>query len=205
MRDHKEKPGVPVPREHRSSSAFSLVEVTIAMAIAAVSIVTLLGLIPQGMNTMQEAGDVAIMGRVQQQILNELQLTPFSDSEGNSLLDPYHELEIFYDAQGEEMGDTNNNSDQRGSFEHIYTAKISISDDGRAAPSSVGGTSFGAFTFSGEAGFDGGNEYVRQVIIEVAAVAGLADDFDFEDPENAQHISTFQTLIVKTGQDFIEE
>jgi len=71
----------------RSIRGFSLIEVTIAMAIAAVALVTLLGLIPQGMETMREAGDQAIMGRIHQQILNEIQLTPFEDASGASLLD----------------------------------------------------------------------------------------------------------------------
>ncbi len=188
-----------------SERGFSLVEVTIAMAIAAVAIVTLLGLIPQGMDTMREAGDQAIMGRIQQQILNELQLTPFEDKQGNDLLSKYNGLEVFYDSQGEELGDTNNNASKEGSFEHIYSARITISEEGNGrAPASVGGAKYEGFTFTGNgSGSDEMNPYVRPVVIEVAAVAGLAKGFDWDDEENRSLIATFRTLLVKTGQNFI--
>ena len=179
------------------------------MAIAAVAIVTLLGLIPQGMETMREAGDQAIMGRIQQQVLNELQLTPFEDSKGNSLLDEYNGLVIFYDPQGEELGDSKNDTGDgiEGSFEHIYSAKITIVDkDGGKAPDSVGGANHMGFTFTaGGVTDEDMNQYVRPVIIEVAAVGGLGKEFKWEDEENEGLISTFRTLIVKTGQDFIPD
>lgn len=188
--------------------AFSLVEVTIAMAIAAVAIVTLLGLIPQGMDTMREAGDQAIMGRIQQQVLNELQLTPFEDSRGNSLLEEYDGLEIFYDPQGEELGDSKNDKGGvEGSFEHIYSAKITIVDNrGSTVPNSVGGAKHAGFTFTeGGTADDDINQYVRSVIIEVAAVGGMGKDFKWGEEQNKQLIKTFRTLIVKTGQDFIPD
>jgi len=177
------------------------------MAIAAVAIVTLLGLIPQGMDTMREAGDKAIMGRIQQQVLNELQLTPFEDAQGNSLLDEYDGLEIFYDPQGEELGDSKNSTGEpvEGSFEHLYSVRITIVDkDGGKAPDSVGGANHMGFTFTdGGSSDDDMNPYVRPVILEVAAVGGLGESFKWDDEENKSLISTFRTLIVKTGQDFI--
>jgi len=61
----------------KNTKGFSLIEVTIAMAIASVALVTLMGLIPQGMNTMREAGDQAIMGRIHQQVMSELQMADY--------------------------------------------------------------------------------------------------------------------------------
>jgi len=182
---------------------FSLIEVTIAMAIAAVALVTLLGLIPQGMNTMREAGDQAIMGRIHQQLLNEIQLTPFDDSVGASLIDAYDGEEFYYDSQGEELSNTMDPASggvgrEKGSFTHIYTARISIPERGKKFPDSVGGASFGGV------GFDGNtiNDSIRPVIVEVAPVAGLGGDFKFDLEENFPLIETYQSMIVKMGRDY---
>ncbi len=74
---------------------FSLIEVTIALAITAVALVSLMGMIPQGLSTMREAADQAIEARIHQQILGEIQLTPFSDSDGGtgSPLNDFHQQE----------------------------------------------------------------------------------------------------------------
>jgi len=182
---------------------FSLIEVTIAMAIAAVALVTLLGLIPQGMNTMREAGDQAIMGRIHQQLLNEIQLTPFDDSVGASLIDAYDGEEFYYDSQGEELSNTMDPASgspgrEKGSFTHIYTARISIPRNGSSFPKSVGGASFGGV------GFDSNtvNDSIRPVIVEVAPVAGLGTDFDFGLEKNFPLIEAYQSMVVKMGRDY---
>jgi len=182
---------------------FSLIEVTIAMAIAAVALVTLLGLIPQGMNTMREAGDQAIEGRIHQQLLNEIQMTPFEDSGGVSLINTYNNMEFYYDGQGEELSDSRQQGSvsadrQKGSFAHIYSARITFPDLGNA-PASVGGGAFRGYAFDrgGEP-----NRFVRPVIVEVAAVSGLGDNFDWTAPTNRQLISSYQSIVVKMGQDF---
>lgn len=185
-----------------SSGGFSLIEVTIAMAIAAVALVTLLGLIPQGMNTMREAGDQAIQGRIHQQLLNEIQMTPFEDSAGTSLIDIYERMEFYYDSQGEELSDSRDQGTvpadrKKGSFNHIYSARISFPDKG-TAPASVGGAAFTGYSFDGMTP----NRFVRPVIVEVAPVAGLGEDFDWDKPDNRPLISTYQSIIVKMGQDY---
>lgn len=183
---------------------FSLIEVTIAMAIASVALVTLLGLIPQGMNTMREAGDRAIMGRIHQQLLNEIQLTPFEDADGADLLKVYHGKEFFYDGQGEELSDTMSSGPvpvgrEKGSLAHIYTARISLPNPGNGElPSSVGGSKYDGVSFDGT----GINRNIRAVIVEVAAVGGLGETFDFGLEVNRSKVETFQTMIVKTGRDY---
>jgi len=177
----------------------SLIEVTIAMAIAAVAVVSLIGLLPQGMSTMRDAGDQAIIARIHQQLLSELQLTPFEDDFGGSLLDALDGLEIYYDSQGEELGDSERGgSGVAGSLEHIYTARIHIPDQGDGAPESVGGASFDGFTFDGTTP----NRYVRPVVIEVVAVGGRGEEFEWDDEDNRSMIYTYQTIVVKTGRDF---
>lgn len=187
--------GAPAGTLPGTDSGFSLVEVTIAMAIAAVSLITLIGLLPQGMGTMRDAGDRAIEGRIHQQILNELQMTDFDS------LETYDGMEVFYDNQGEELGDSEGGGDSgaKGSFEHIYTAKISIpSPSGGKVPDSVGGSSFSGIKF------DNGdpNENLRLAIVEVAAVAGRGADFKWDDEENRPIIHTYQSFVTKMGRDF---
>lgn len=176
------------------NGGFSLVEVTIAMAIAAVSLITLIGLLPQGMDTMREAGDRAIEGRIHQQILNELQMADFDS------LDTYNDMEIYYDNQGEELGDSKGGGGaEKGSFEHIYTARLSVPQmTGGKVPDSVGGGSFGGVKL----GDSDPNQSLRLVVVEVAAVGGRGSNFDWSDEENAALIHTYQSYVVKMGRDF---
>lgn len=174
-------------------AAFSLIEVTIAMAIAAVAVVTLLGMIPQGMETMRDAGDEAIMARIHQQVLNELQVADFE------ALNTYDKLEIYFDAQGEELGDNRGSgSPQKGSFNHIYSARVTVPQGGQSLPESVGAAMFSGFSFD-----NGGTQstLLRPVVIEVAAVAGLGDTFDWGD-KFRHMIRVYQTSVVKMGQAF---
>lgn len=175
-------------------SGFSLIEVTIAMAIAAVAVVTLLGMVPQGMNTMMEAGDEAIMARVHQQVLNELQMADFD------ALETYRDMEFYYDGQGEELGDNRGGGDPgaKGSLQHIYSARVTIPGGGGGSmPRSVGGASFNGFSFDGG---DSTNSLIRPAVIEVAPVAGLAATFDWDDESNRRTIHTYQTSLVKMGK-----
>lgn len=180
------------PREE----AFSLIEVTIAMAIAAIAVVTLLGLVPQGMNTMRDAGDEAIMARIHQQVLNELQVADFD------ALDTYHDMEIFFDAQGEELGDNKGSGGGvgvKGSFEHIFSARIAVLKSGQSVPESVGSATFSGFSFDNG---DTQSTLLRPVVIEVAAVSGLGASFDWSKEEHQSMIRTYQTSVVKMGQAF---
>lgn len=188
------------------TSAFSLVEVTIAMAIASVALVTLLGLIPQGMDTMREAGDMAIEARIHQQVLNELQLTPFDSTSGGSLLDTYFDgLEVYYDSQGEELSDSKSQGSapadrKKNSTDHIYTARIAVpsATKGGTLPASVGEAKFSGYSFDGS----DVNPYIRPVIVEIAAAGPIGDQFDWGKDEYQKIISTHQTVIVKMGRDY---
>lgn len=180
----------------RKNGGFSLVEVTIAMAIAAVALVTLIGILPQGMDTMREAGDMAIEARIHQQILSEMQMAEFEK------LDDYDGMEFFYDDQGEEIGDSRGGGDSgaKGSFNHIYSARATVPQiSGGSAPDSVGGGSFDGVSFDQN---NEVNERLRMVIIEVAAVGGRGANFDWSEEANRPLIATYQTLVADMGKDF---
>ncbi|MDB4657672.1 Verru_Chthon cassette protein B [Verrucomicrobiales bacterium] len=184
----------------KSNEGFSLIEVTIALAITAVALVSLMGMIPQGLATMREAADQAIEARIHQQILGEIQLTPFADSKGgsDSPLDDFHKQERFYDSQGVELLDS-----QKGDFEHIYTARIHIPQAiGGSFPESVGGASFDGITLPGAKNF---NENLRMVVIEVTSLPYIGTGIEWDDPKLRRRIHTYQTTVVKMGQDFVGE
>lgn len=174
---------------------FSLIEVTIAMAIASVALVTLIGLLPQGMDTMREAGDMAIEARIHQQILSEIQMADFER------LDDYDQMEVYYDIQGEELGSTKGgDTSAKGSFEHVYSARVSVpSQSGGSTPRSVGASSFTGVSFDGNTDV---NDRLRVVIMEIAAVGGRGGNFEWDDDNNRSMISTYQTFVVDMGQDF---
>lgn len=107
-------------RNRSNRSGFSLVEVTLAMAIAAVALVTLLGLIPQGLSTMREAGDLAIGGRIHQQVLNEIQMADFDS------IDNFDGMIIYYDAQGEELESSLGGANATPTPGTVYTARVRV-------------------------------------------------------------------------------
>jgi len=177
------------------SKGFSLIEVVLAMAIASVAIITLVGIIPQGMETMRAAGDQAIEARIHQQIMSELQMASFDR------LDTFHHMEIFYDSQGEELGDdkSGDGSGVKGSMEHIYSARISIPQmGGGSLPPSVGGSPFAGISFDGESGASVSST-IRVAVVEIGAVGGRGASFDWDDPENFGLISSYQTFVTDMG------
>lgn len=182
------------PTKHAGpNSGFSLVEVTIALAIAAVAIVSLIGMLPSGMNTMVEAGDTAIMARIHQSVLGAMQVTDFED-----LNEEFHLEELYYDSQGEQL-----DSSQEGELEHIYSARIHVPEMvGGSMPESLGGSGYGGIKLNKKGD---PNERLQLVIVEIAPAggrAGTSSGFDWEDEENFRMISTYQTIVADTGDDF---
>jgi hypothetical protein len=108
-------------------------------------------------------------------------------------------MEIYFDSQGEELGDSQNGSSGKGSFEHIYSARVSVPDSGGGKmPDSVGGGAFSGYRFGQDAP---PTTLLRPVVIEVAAVSGLAANFDWSERYRPM-IHTYQTMVVKMGQTF---
>lgn len=107
-------------QKSKRTRAFSLIEVTLAMAIAAVALVTLLGMIPQGLSTMNEAADLAIGGRIQQQVLNEVQMADFD------VIDRYDGMVVYYDSQGEEIESQGGGDGATPPEGTVYSARVVI-------------------------------------------------------------------------------
>jgi|GEM_PF-1879217 len=70
---------------HKSSQqAFSLVEITLALGIVTCSMLVVIGLLPVGLQTMQDSAVQYGLASISQQISSELQGMPFTASESNS-------------------------------------------------------------------------------------------------------------------------
>lgn len=62
---------------HKSQSAFSLIEVVMAIGIVAFAFISVLGLIPTGLNTFRLSIDASVGAQIVQRVMNEAQQTDF--------------------------------------------------------------------------------------------------------------------------------
>jgi uncharacterized protein (TIGR02598 family) len=74
--------------------AFSLVEVTMALGIIAFSMITMLGLVPVGLDAMRESRVEMVRSQILQNITGRAMLTPFSE------LDSFVAGTYWFDDQG---------------------------------------------------------------------------------------------------------
>ncbi|MCB1086152.1 MAG: Verru_Chthon cassette protein B [Verrucomicrobiae bacterium] len=180
-------------------SGFSLVEVTLAIGITAVALVSLMGMLPKGLKTLQKAADQAVMGRINQQILGELQVTPWdSVGSGGSPLESFDGAVRIYDDQGIELPKT-----ERGSFDHVYTAKISVPSKGNRLPKHAGGGGYSGVLVPGESNSGAGNgDYSRLAIVEITSNTdpNFLKSFDFDSLDYPMAVSVFRAVLVKMGQ-----
>lgn len=68
----------------RLKCGFSLVEVTLAVAIAALAVTTLLALIPHSISTIRKAGITTLEARIVAQVVGELQLADWGTHDGRT-------------------------------------------------------------------------------------------------------------------------
>jgi len=164
------------PPRRPASAGFSLVEVTLAVAIAALAIITLLGLMPQGLEMSRKTGILTINSNIIEQIIRDLENTQFNllpaqgtgtpAGGGNPL--PEKSRRYFND-QGQEV--------QQQSGQVTFVAEIDFS-----RPASLPKT-------------ERTQPYLRRVIIRVATSAN--PDFQFGDTNRLAY-TTFNHLLAKS-------
>lgn len=79
----------------RAVAAFSLVEVSIALGVFALGIVSVFGLLPIGLQLSRESARQLVEGNILQQISNDAQVTDFATLTGSSYSPTY-----YFDDQG---------------------------------------------------------------------------------------------------------
>jgi uncharacterized protein (TIGR02598 family) len=107
----------------RSSSAFSLIEVTIALGVVSFALVTLFGLLPTGLNNFRGSMDRSVSAQIAQGIIAKARQTDFTDL--TSLQTPAGSPLYFTDE-----GDSTNMA------QAIYVAKVTV-ETGVGVPSSA--------------------------------------------------------------------
>lgn len=99
-------------REHwQAGSAFSLVEVVLAIGIVSFAFVGLFGLLPAGLTVFRQAIDNSVGSQIVQRLVNEAQQTDFP------VLTAAAPTKRYFDDQGNEVTSAN---------ESLYTAEVSV-------------------------------------------------------------------------------
>lgn len=170
-----------VPRLRRHAPAFSLVEVTIAVAIAALGFISVLGLLPQGINMARSSAQMSVGSKIIQKLNGEIQSTPWTRITWSG----YGPLRYFT-SEGTEMTSADT-SEEDLAASLAFVASVYVPpkplDVFLPAGNSAGG--------SGTA-----ETYLRRVTISVATTSDPSFDFNAAAPAR---ITSANTLVARMG------
>ncbi len=169
-------------KRRRRQDGFSLAEVTIATGITAVALSTLLGLIPQGLTNIRQAGELAAESRITTHILGAVTQSRWQSQAGvDTLATTFDRRRYFFDDQGIAIESESPGPDL------AYVAEVRVPDKDVLLPTS------GATAESG----DPNDPYLRRVTVKVASIAN--EDFNFDRALPLAYRS-HTTLIARTGK-----
>lgn len=69
----------PATVQKRSEKAFSLIEIVLALAVSAIGLVAVLGLLPQGLQASRDAADNTISATIVHDVFSTIRTTPFTN------------------------------------------------------------------------------------------------------------------------------
>lgn len=151
-----------------------MIEVTLALGISVLGITSVLGLLPQSINSMKQAGDLAADSHITDQILGALTQAPWQDTSGGDMLGySFNGRRYYFDAGAQEL------KTRQPGFELAYVAQVTVQPPGAALP---GGDP------------DPG---LRQVTIKVSDTP--LKDFDFDQAQPGRYYS-HSTLVSRTAR-----
>jgi uncharacterized protein (TIGR02598 family) len=166
-----------LPSSNFLRAGFSLVEVVLAVGIMALGVVTILGLLPHGLEMSRKTANEQAETRIVDQIVGELQASEWTTLGGVTGPGNVGGIVLQYDDQGLRT--------LEGALT-TYVARVMMVDDnesttGMEVPSNGGGAAF--------------NPNLRRVRIDVAAAQNA--DFDFDNPPPAAPVKRFTSLVAK--------
>ena len=149
--------------------AFSLAETTMAVAIAALGIVSIMGLMPQGLETSRKTGNIAAQSRIMQEVTGDLESMDWASLDNYVLANPTR----TYDDQGVRL---NSGTGAQGLVS--YVAHVDLKNDAILPQTGVLSRSI----------------FMRRLVVKIANTGRT--DFDFSD-SNAIRYKTIAFLIPK--------
>lgn len=167
-------------------SGFSLVEVTLATGITAIAITSVLGLVPQGLANVRQAGNLHAESHITRHLLGNMAQSPWSLAAGqDNLVSKFNNKRFYFDDQGIEMGAT----EARTSGWLAYVAEVKVPPQDVVLPSSGIGSTAQAGPVN--------DPYLRRVTVKVASIGD--PDFDFDNGPRLA-IRSHTTLIARAGR-----
>ncbi|GEP42197.1 hypothetical protein BGE01nite_14880 [Brevifollis gellanilyticus] len=157
-------------------AGFSLVEVVLAVGIMALGVVTILGLLPHGLEMSRKTANEQAQTRIVDQITGELQASSWATLGGLIGQGGGSSMVLQYDDQGLRT---------RDSALATYIARVSLQDPQESTTGMQMPGNTGAPT----------NPNLRRVRIEVAT--SQDPNFNFSNPPPAAPVKRFTSLIAK--------
>lgn len=156
-------------------SGFSLVEVVLAVGIMGLGVVTILGLLPHGLEMSRRTANEQAQTRIVDQIVGELQAADWATMGG-----------IVGSGAGQQVYQFDDQGLRTAQSQYTtYVARVKLAEQTEVAN--------GAIMPSNKANTR--NQNLRRVSIDVAAVQNV--NFDFDNPPPAAQMKRFTSLIAK--------
>jgi uncharacterized protein (TIGR02598 family) len=164
---------------HHHHRGFTLPEVLVAIGIAAVGILSVLGIVPRSLDTLRKAGEVSAESRIAQQIFATISLSEWQDSKARDQLESnYQGKRYFFDDLAVPVEEPD------PAFGPAYVAEVSIAPLDVALPQ--GGSTAAA-----------PDPHLRRVTVKVATAP--SPDFDFNTAEERAYRS-YASVVTRTGK-----
>lgn len=155
---------------HRPAAGFSLVEVVLAVGIMALGVVTILGLLPHGLEMSRKTANEMAEARIIEHIVGEMQSTDWQS------LNSYGQQMRYFDDQGLELPSL---STAEARFALNYVARVEVPQLDVRLPTNSPTTAV--------------NQNLRRVTIRM--VAAPLPDFNFDSPPPGVPVKTFTQLV----------
>jgi uncharacterized protein (TIGR02598 family) len=163
-------------RRFSSRSGFSLVEVVLATGIMALGVVTILGLLPHGLELTRKTANEQAETRIVDQIVGELQTMNWASMTVDQAKVRY------FDDQGLELMQPNGDTFK---MQLNYVVQVNIPELDVKLPTNDGDAVRQV------------NKSLRRVMIKM--ISAPLPDFNFDDPTPTVPVRTFTQLIANTG------